>query len=674
MKIEKLILSCDNSYYKDYWPVVAKVCKKQLGVTPVLFKIGNTETDFYFDGNGLVKQVKAIPNVQINIQSIFYRLYGTKFFPDEVCLISDIDMMLFSYDYFQNTIKDFDEDSIVVYSSDAYDLQRNDSKGWFDSNIFAMCYNAAKGKIFEEIFNLEGSFSDFFDRLSKFKYEKILKWYGDEIYLTKKIEEFSDRFQVHKLRRGYEEGFFLKDRIEKWHFPIDYVDNQMKLLNARDGSYDEKLLKEGFYLDCHCVRPFDLYEKEINYVADIITCREKLIQTIPGQDYSTVNDRCLIHNGDVVDIGCLNWDWSNFFIGKKRVIGVDPFENQIKHTELFKGVIGKEDGIIKIKNEGINTSMINSEGGEEVKVKTWKNFCKEFSINKISLLKINIEGAEYDLLDSFDNQDFENIDQIAISFHDWMIPEWKSKTEKSLSILESKNFSLQKINNSWNWFLATKKEFLNEKYQDKKKMKNYKFTENWFESDDLNKFTAKGTQKELHILEIGSFEGKSTVWFLENLLQNQNSSITCIDSWTSYSQNNDSFRSYNSENTEWDFKNHKNTFLYNIKESGFENKVNIIQGFSHEILPELINKNKFDIIFIDGNHTAPFVITDAVFSWYMLKTNGLLIFDDYQWGKSENLIGTTLTPKLAIDSFVDCFSDYLEVIHKEWRLAIRKIK
>ena len=40
-------------------------------------------------------------------------------------------------------------------------------------------------------------------------------------------------------------------------------------------------------------------------------------------------------------------------------------------------------------------------------------------------------------------------------------------------------------------------------------MKNYKFTENWFESDDLDKFTPKGTQKELHILEIGSFEGKT---------------------------------------------------------------------------------------------------------------------------------------------------------------------
>jgi FkbM family methyltransferase len=469
MKIEKVIMSCDDSHYQDYWPVVSKVCKKQLGATPVLFKIGEKETDFYFDGNGLVKEVKALPQIQTSVQGLFYRVYGTKFFPDEVCLISDIDMMLFSYDYFQNTIKDFDENNIVVYSSDAYDLTRNDSRGLFSSDVFAMCYNAAKGKIFEEVLNLEGSFSDFMNKVNDSKYEKTLEWSGDEVYLTRKIEQFSDKFQVHKLRRGYEEGYFVKDRIEKWNFPVGYVDVQLQSLNTRYGSYDKKLFEEGFYLDCHCIRPFSLYEKEINDMADSITKKENLIQTISGQDYTTVNDRCLIHNGDIVDIGCLNWDWSDFFIGKKRVIGVDPFENEIKHTELFKGVIGKEDGIIKIKNEGISTSMTNTGDGEEVEVKTWKNFCREFSINKISLLKLNIKGSEYDLLDSFDEQDFENIDQIAISFHDWMVPEWKSKTEKSLRILESKNFTLQKINDSWNWFLATKKEFLNEKYQNKKK-------------------------------------------------------------------------------------------------------------------------------------------------------------------------------------------------------------
>jgi len=182
MKVEKVIMSCDDSHYQDYWPVVSKVCKKQLGATPVLFKIGEKETDFYFDGNGLVKEVKALPQIQTSIQSLFYRIYGTKFFPNEVCLISDIDMMLLSYDYFQNTIKDFDEDAIVVYSSDAYDLKRNDSKILFNSNIFAMCYNAAKGKIFEEVLHLEGSFSDFLDNLNNFKYEKTLEWIGDEVY------------------------------------------------------------------------------------------------------------------------------------------------------------------------------------------------------------------------------------------------------------------------------------------------------------------------------------------------------------------------------------------------------------------------------------------------------------------------------------------------------------
>ena len=49
---------------------------------------------------------------------------------------------------------------------------------------------------------------------------------------------------------------------------------------------------------------------------------DKLIQTMDGFDYSTVNNRCLFDDGVIVDVGCLNWDWSNFFLGKKRVVGI----------------------------------------------------------------------------------------------------------------------------------------------------------------------------------------------------------------------------------------------------------------------------------------------------------------------------------------------------------------
>jgi hypothetical protein len=74
-------------------------------------------------------------------------------------------------------------------------------------------------------------------------------------------------------------------------------------------------------------------------------------------------------------------------------------------------------------------------------------------------------------------------------------------------------------------------------------MKNYNFTQNWFYSYDLEQFLPLGTQDEIHILEIGSFEGESAVWFSENLLNNKNSTITCIDPWISYHQKNDSLNS-----------------------------------------------------------------------------------------------------------------------------------
>ena len=129
------------------------------------------------------------------------------------------------------------------------------------------------------------------------------------------------------------------------------------------------------------------------------------------------------------------------------MIGVDPFENAVPHTEIFKGIIGDYNGTTTMNNEGIATNVFNISGGEVVEVKTWKTFCKEYNIDKISILKINIEGAEYELLNSFDREDFENIDQIAISFHDWMVPSWREKTENALELLRKNHFEIVKINN-----------------------------------------------------------------------------------------------------------------------------------------------------------------------------------------------------------------------------------
>ena len=47
-----------------------------------------------------------------------------------------------------------------------------------------------------------------------------------------------------------------------------------------------------------------------------------------------------------------------------------------------------------------------------------------------------------------------------------------------------------------------------------------------------------------------------------------------------------------------------------------------------------------------------------------------MIFDDYLWSYQS---GETLTPKLAVDSFISNFKDYCNIIWDEYRKAIKKI-
>jgi len=205
-------------------------------------------------------------------------------------------------------------------------------------------------------------------------------------------------------------------------------------------------------------------------------------------------------------------------------------------------------------------------------------------------------------------------------------------------------------------------------------MKQYNFTEDWFTLDGLHIVEQVDYDKELHILEIGSFEGKSTIWFLENVLKNVKSTITCVDPWLNYSQGHNSLNSYSEKHNEWDLDNRKTKefFLQNIIESGNSKKVLIEQGFSNKVLPSLIlEKKEYDVIFIDGNHTAPYVMMDSVMSWELLKKGGLMIFDDYAWQLHRP---KTLRPKESIDYFIEIFSDYIEELYCNDRRIIRRIK
>lgn len=162
---------------------------------------------------------------------------------------------------------------------------------------------------------------------------------------------------------------------------------------------------------------------------------------------------------------------------------------------------------------------------------------------------------------------------------------------------------------------------------------NYIFSVDWFSNNIqiwtrfLNSFKNK---PNLHFLEIGCFQGRSTIWLLENILTDKSSKITCIDTFEGSTEHLIYFQNH--------IKNLFDIFTHNI--SKFKNKVNIIKDKSQNAL-KIIN-DKYDFIYIDGDHKSSSVIEDAILSFSLLKNGGIMIFDDYLWFQMKKHIDTTL--------------------------------
>ena len=188
-----------------------------------------------------------------------------------------------------------------------------------------------------------------------------------------------------------------------------------------------------------------------------------------------------------------------------------------------------------------------------------------------------------------------------------------------------------------------------------------KFTNNWFDGSIplfnhfLNKFKNKNGLK---FLEIGSYEGNSTCHLLKNYLTGEGSEITCIDSWKG-----------GFEHSDIDFDQIFSNFNHNVEE--FSNKVKILIGSSYDKLLELQKeKSKFDFIYIDGGHTAKNVLQDSILSFELLKSEGIMAFDDYTWGF--NQLPLKKIPKNSIDSFLIAYEDEIQILNKSHQLWIMK--
>lgn len=189
------------------------------------------------------------------------------------------------------------------------------------------------------------------------------------------------------------------------------------------------------------------------------------------------------------------------------------------------------------------------------------------------------------------------------------------------------------------------------------------FTQDWISNKDIvpHWVTHLSTfkDKKIHMLEIGCFEGRSTLWFLENILTDPLSRIAVVDNFKGDGQQLDMGVT---------LPDLRKRFEENVQK--YKSKVYICEGDSKEVVRHL--RTLYDVIYIDGAHHQVDTLLDMVLSFDLLRSGGIMIVDDYamQYQDQNNV---NYEPKIAIDAFVRVFDGKIKELHKGWQYIFEKL-
>jgi predicted O-methyltransferase YrrM len=159
-------------------------------------------------------------------------------------------------------------------------------------------------------------------------------------------------------------------------------------------------------------------------------------------------------------------------------------------------------------------------------------------------------------------------------------------------------------------------------------------------------------------LEVGCYEGRSSVWFLDNILTHPDSELVVIDTFKGSPEfagmdvmQRDIFKRFS-----------KNIDPYGAKVRTFVGESGVVLRHDSEFNR---NPGDYDFAYIDGSHEAPDVLADAVLVFDLVKPGGIIIFDDYKWDMGDGV-------KKAVMGFMVCYGDKIKTVETNYQLMIVK--
>ena len=312
------------------------------------------------------------------------------------------------------------------------------------------------------------------------------------------------------------------------------------------------------------------------------------------------------------------------------------------------------------ENNGLSSLYDNPEWDSLPKKKMRVNtislddYCTKKSIKEIDFLKVDVEGAELDVLKGCTSLlRSKSIKYIQIEYS----PHYKLNGYAFKDVIKMVNrFGYQVFSTDVDGLEFTCDNFIEDYRLENFIIKNMEITENW-----NGEFIKNTTGLKFNFaLEIGSFEGLTSNYICDNLL-NEGGRLICVDPLEDRYLTTDLNKDDKQMNNELKsmFKGQYKRFVKNTKGKPIE----LIQKTSREAFPKL-KDYKFDFIYIDGDHRKEEVYNDGVECFNLLKIGGIMLFDDYEW--------RTQTTE-GINRFLNKYAEKIQIMTKGYQVMIKKM-
>jgi predicted O-methyltransferase YrrM len=184
------------------------------------------------------------------------------------------------------------------------------------------------------------------------------------------------------------------------------------------------------------------------------------------------------------------------------------------------------------------------------------------------------------------------------------------------------------------------------------------FSQKWFLNnfEIFQHYLPKNLNKNFSYLEIGSYEGLSALNILFNY---KNSKVTAIDLWGK--------SNINSESLNVNFNEVEDKFNKNLE--GYQ--YSKIKNDSVIALREILKKNIFfDVIYIDGSHNGEDILCDAIESYKLLNSEGIIFFDDVVNVNKD----ISIQSYVGFEKFCEIYKKNIKVIYLKNIAVIKKVK